>query len=82
MKLPVLSPVPTQLSDIIFWLNSLSQKVVESFKTVNDLDVIYIVPAKPQPGMVRYFGVGTPSPITHEGQWIYTSAGWKPCNPP
>lgn len=82
MKLPVLSPVPTQLSDMIFWLNSLSQKVVESFKTVNDLDVIYIVPAKPQPGMVRYFGVGTPSPITHEGQWIYTSAGWKPCNPP
>jgi hypothetical protein len=82
MKVPIFPPVPAQLSDIIFWLNMLSQKIVESFKTVNDLDVIYIVPAKPQPGMIRYFGVGTPSPITHEGQWIYTSAGWKPCNPP
>jgi hypothetical protein len=82
MKVPIFPPVPAQLSDIIFWLNTLSQKIVESFKTVNDLDVIYIVPAKPQPGMIRYFGVGTPSPITHEGQWIYTSAGWKPCNPP
>lgn len=82
MKIPVLPQVPSQISDIPFWLNMLSQRIVESFKTVNDLDVIYILPVKPQPGMVKYFGAGTPSPITHEGLWIYTTAGWKPCNSP
>lgn len=82
MKIPSFSSVPQELKAIVQWLNIFSQKVVEGFKTIFDAEVIYIVPTKPQVGMIRYFGTGTPLPITYEGLWVYTSTGWKPCNLP
>lgn len=80
MKFPVIGNVPVELSAIRVWLETFKQAMMIAFLTSDNMEVVYIVPAKPVIGMTVYFGLGTPAPITHEGLWVYTSTGWKACN--
>ena len=80
MKHPIVSNPPSKLEDLVRWLLDFQNAIYSAFSTVNYHDVITDIPIKPKIGMVVYFGLGTPAPITHEGLWVYTSVGWKPCN--
>lgn len=55
----------------------LQELVIKMSKNSLDVTPTYIVPAKPQVGMVRYFGGAIDATITSEGLWQYTSTGWE-----
>ena len=78
MRIPsFLRPPEGDSHAIARWLIKFIYEVSQAFTLVDDLDVLYAVPAKVQVGMMRYFGAAIPATaIVSEGLWVYKSTGW------